>query len=293
MQTIYGKIHNIDEDLRTLTLDIKHRRMVFYVQRSTFTRYLPYLQIGNTLVARYHTREQAKQHHRRYTVSDIVRIVKPSPRGGQELFSHRSVKNQTRAFINRIDHKLFLDLEMAMHPFYRQEDFTQEVIQAAYVLTDDTNRIVKTYKTFVQPTKHKKLTKRTLKFLEISQDDVDQGITFEAFYRHFLEIVDTYDPAVVTWGRNDAIAIAESAKINGLPALNGDARFVNLLNLHKNVFRLQNDLGLLRAYNLYGHIRENQRHDALEDAMMTMHIFNGFKAYLNDEQTIDTDAMPK
>ncbi len=178
MQMIYGKILNIDDDLRTLTLDVRRRRMTFYIQRSTFSRYLPYFQKGNMIVATYHTRDTVKHAHRRHTVNDIVRIVKPARRGGHELFSHRALKHQTRAFINGLRHKVFLDLEMAMHPFYRQDDFTQEVIQAAYVLTDERDNIVTSYAAFVQPTKHKKLTKRTLKFLGITQDDVDEGISF-------------------------------------------------------------------------------------------------------------------
>jgi sporulation inhibitor KapD len=181
---------------------------------------------------------------------------------------------------------MFLDLEMSMHPYKVDKDFKQEIIQASYYLMDEKNNVIEVYDQLIKPTRHKKLTKRTLKFLKITQEDIENGIDFKEFYDHYKHVIQKYNPAVIVWGRNDFLALKECYKINNLPNIK-DARYVNLLKLHKNYFHLKNDLGLFNAFSLYEAPLENQAHNALEDAFVTSKIFFGFQAVLNDERFID------
>ncbi len=289
----YGTIKHIDIDERTVIIKRRNRKQKIYFQRAMFQHYLKYLHPNNILVYALKVREHPNKPYQKYTVKDVYKIVKKSPRKTITLYSYKSIVKQTQAFINSLDYKLFLDLEMSMHPYHVQKDFIQEVIQAGYVLVDKNDNVVETYKRFIQPTKHRTLTKRTLKFLKINQEDVDQGVPYKTFYETFKNILKTYSPAIIVWGKNDHLALQETSDVNDLPGFDQASRFINLLKLHKNVFRLKNDLGLITAYQLYGYEADKQTHDALEDALMTMHIFQGFKAYLNSKLEIDFSKLPK
>ncbi len=292
MHKYYGTIESINTDDRTVVIQQRKRKQTIYFQRAMFQKYLKYLQPNHTIVYGLKIHHKPYKAEQKYTVKDVYKILKKTSRKTIVLYSHSQLVDQTKHFINKLDYKLFLDLEMSMHPYYVQKDFIQEVIQAGFVLVDRDDQVIETYKTFIQPTKHKKLTKRTLKFLNITQEDVDTGITYKAFYDTFKEKIETYNPAIIVWGKNDHLALQETSDVNDLPGFDRASRFINLLKLHKNVFRLKNDIGLLNAYKLYGNESDSQLHDALEDALMTKDIFIGFKAYLNDRLTIDFQKLP-
>jgi len=278
VKIFYGRIHRVQEDGRIVTVHVKNRLRRLYFQRSLFTRFLKYLQPGNYLVA-----ELKQETRKRSTVHTIRKIVQTTARGSYVVFSQRNLREETKKFVNSLTHKLFLDFEMSMHPYHPDKDFVQEIIQVGYVLTDHEENVLETFEAFVRPSRHKELTKRTKRFLKIDQKTVDSGMSFSEFYTRFQALLKTYKPAIIVWGKNDFLALKDAYRIHNLKPLWQESRFVNLLRLHKNYFNLKDDLGLLSAYRYYGHNRENQRHNALEDAKMTQRIFEGFKALINEE----------
>ena len=165
--------------------------------------------------------------------------------------------------------------------------FTQEIIQVGYYLVDKDNNIIEEYNELVKPKLHPKLTKRTLKFLKITQDEINSGIDYVDFYKHFRSVIESYNPAIIVWGRNDFLALRDSYRVNNVTTLKSKTRYINLLKLHKNFFNLRNDLGLFNAYKSYSNIENPQAHNALEDAKVTFEIFEGFKKVVNNEITID------
>jgi sporulation inhibitor KapD len=182
---------------------------------------------------------------------------------------------------------MFLDLEMSMHPYRVDKSFIQEVIQVGYILVDEEDKIVERYNQTIQPTIYRKLSKRTVKFLGITQDDVDKGIPFADFYHHFKQVIYKYNPAIIVWGRNDFLALKQAYKINHVPTLVHTTRYINLLKLHKNYFHLKNDLGLFNALGLYKEFDKPQSHNAYEDALVTMQIFYGFRNVVNNKLNVD------
>ena len=284
MPTVYGKI--IDVDTKRRTIDIIHRgkKKTCYLQRSKFNTFSSFLRVGHFAVLRV-SKPKRKRDYVAYTVRDVKKLIQPIAGKRRVLFSTVTLKREIRTFINTLGAKLYLDFEMSMHPYKVDKGFIQEIIQVGYVLEDENGKILKTYKTCIQPSRHKKLTKRTLKFLDLTQADVDQGVSYQAFYDPLKTLIMTHEPAIIVWGRNDYLSLKESYQVNKVTSLSGHTRFVNLLKLHKNYFNFKNDLGLKRAYEMYGHEKENQRHDALEDAQMTRKIFHGFKNHMNDPET--------
>ena len=58
---------------------------------------------------------------------------------------------------NSFNYKMFLDLEMSMHPYKVDKSFIQEVIQVGYVIVDEEDNIVEKYNQTIQVLLHKKI----------------------------------------------------------------------------------------------------------------------------------------
>ncbi len=287
---ISGRILCIDEEDRIISIKVKNQILFFYLQRSIVNRIGKYLEISRFI---QFTIDEDRRLYRGRKVSNIdyiLKIMEIRQRKNIIYYDIMNIKEGSKDLINSLGTRMFLDLEMSMHPYRQDKNFKQEIIQVGYYLVDNNNEMIEEYSEIIKPTVHKMLTKRTLKFLEISQADVDNGLKYEDFYIHFKQVVEKYSPAIIVWGRNDFLALRESYKINGLLSLKKKTRYINLLKLHKNYFNLKNDLGLFNALKLYTKPNGEQMHNALEDAFATYQIFNGFKEVLNHKMSIDLSA---
>jgi len=284
---ISGRIICIDEENRIISLRVRNQVMFFYLQRSILNRVGKYLEISRFI---QFVVDENKRVYRGRKVSNIdyfVKVMEIRYRKNIIYYDVSNIQEGTKDLMNSLGTKMFLDLEMSMHPYRQDKNFIQEIIQVGYYLEDKNGKIIEEYNEIIKPTIHKKLTKRTLKFLEITQHEVDNGINYEEFYVHFKQLVMKYAPAIIVWGRNDFLALRESYRINKFPSLKKKTRYINLLKMHKNYFNLKNDLGLFNALKLYSEPNGAQMHNALEDAKATLEIFNGFKRVLNNELVVD------
>jgi sporulation inhibitor KapD len=106
------------------------------------------------------------------------------------------------------------------------------------------------------------------------------AITFKEFYNEFKMLCEKYNPYVVVWGKSDITSLKKTCQINNVPELN--LRFVNLLQLHTNYDNLKNSPGLFSMWEAYNNTKlPEQRHDSLEDAMVTKDVFFKFKEKVN------------
>lgn len=288
MEEIYsGRILSYDEENRIISMVVKDRIRYFYLQRSLLNKISKYIELSRFIQFTITDEDRIYRRHKVSTVDYIVKIMEIRYRKNIVYYDIKNIKRGTKHLINSLDIKMFLDLEMSMHPYKVDKTFKQEIIQVGYRLEDEAGTVIESYNQVIQPTIHKKLTRRTLKFLEITQDDVDKGINFNEFYKHFLDVVKVYNPAIIVWGRNDFLALKQAYEINKLPSIHEQTRYINLLKLHKNYFNLKNDLGLFNALKLYEDVEDIQAHNALEDAIVTSKIFYGFKKVLNHKLIVD------
>ncbi len=287
---VSGRILCIDEIERIISIKIRNQVRFFYLQRSMVNKIGKYLAIARFI--QFVEEDETRRYKGRKVsnINFIIKIVEIRPRQNIVYYDIANIQKGTKELINSLEVKMFLDLEMSMHPYQQDKNFKQEIIQVGYYLVDKDDNIIEKYSEIIKPTIHKKLTKRTLKFLEISQNDVDNGISYGTFYANFKAVVEKYHPAIVVWGRNDFLALRESYKINHFPSLKRKTRYINLLKVHKNYFNLKNDLGLFNALKLYIEPNNEQMHDALEDAYATYQIFNGFKEVLNRKKAVNLNA---
>lgn len=284
---ISGQIRTIDEANRIVSVFHKNRIKYLYIQRSLYNKIEKYLEISRFVQFVVTDEIRLYRRYKVYTVDYVIKIQEIRYRKNIVYYDLKHIKTGTQKLVNRMEYKMFLDLEMSMHPYKVDKSFIQEIIQVGYVLIDDNGNVVEEYDQTIQPTKFKKLSKRTTKFLEITQEDVDNGIPFQEFYEHFRHIIQTYNPAIIVWGRNDFLALKQAYKLNKLPTLRKKTRYVNLLKLHKNYFNLKNDLGLFNALRLYEDHEHEQSHNAFEDAKATVLIFKGFRDVVNHRRVVD------
>lgn len=284
---ISGRIFYVDEEERIIGLKVKDRQSYFYMQRSLLNRIGKYLEISRFIQFVIEDEPRIYKGTKVYTVDFVLKIMTIRYRKNKMHYDIRDIRKGTKALINNLEVKMFLDLEMSMHPYNVDKNFVQEIIQVGYYLVDRDDNIIEEYNELIKPKLHPKLTKRTLKFLKITQEEINEGIDYSNFYNHFKAVIDAYNPAIIVWGRNDFLALRDSYKINNVESLKLVTRYINLLKLHKNYFNLKNDLGLFNAYKSYSNIENPQAHNALEDAKVTYKIFEGFKKVVNKEITVD------
>lgn len=286
-EIISGKILSYDEENRMISIHVSDKIRYFYIQRSLLNRISKYIEINRFIQFTITDETRLYRKHKVSTVDYIIRIMQIRYRKNIVYYDIKNIKIGTKALINGLDYKLFLDLEMSMHPYKVDKNFVQEIIQVGYILVDKDDNVIETYNQNIRPSIHRKITKRTIKFLGITQEEVDNGVAFEEFYNKFSSVIHEYNPGIIVWGRNDFLALNQSYKINRLPSLDTKTRYINLLKIHKNYFNLKNDLGLFNALKLYESFDEIQAHNAYEDADVTRKIFYGFKQVVNNKTNVD------
>lgn len=284
---ISGRILEIDDEEKIITLKFENRLMRFYLQRSIHQKIEKYLNIHRFIQFVIEDESRLYRGVKVYNVSYILKIVEIRYRKNIVYYDMKNIKKGTKNLINSLQNRMFLDLEMSMHPYTADKSFTQEIIQVGIYLVDKDDNLIEQYSEWIKPKLHPTLTKRTLRFLKITQEEMDNGIDYIDFYDHFKHLIETYDPAIIVWGRNDFLALRDSYKINQVQNLHHKTRYINLLKLHKNYYNLRNDLGLFNALKLYTGEETNQTHNALEDAIVTFEIFNGFKKVINQQFEIE------
>lgn len=271
---VYGTVLALEQN-RILILKTRTRIYTIKLQRSQYYKYEPLITKGTRLVG-------VLKNDKGLKLSRILKIFHENGKALKPLFHQNHIVHDVKKLLNQLDYVVSLDFEMSMHPYYYSKEFISEIIQVGYVLTDKDGNVLETYEAYIKPSKFPKLTPRTLKFLDITQEDVDQGVSFKQFYTHFESVINTYKPGIIVWGGNDETMLHQTLLSHGFNEGSRHLRFIDLLKLHKQVYMYKNDLGLLNAYKMYGyHVKDPQRHDALDDALMTEKVFQGFKRYLN------------
>jgi sporulation inhibitor KapD len=284
---VSGRIIHFDEEERILGLRFNNQIKLFYLQRSMVNQLGRYL-VKNRFIQFVTVEEERDYKNKKVTNVDyITKIMAIRYRKNKVFYDYKTIKDGIKELVDSLDYKMFLDLEMSMHPFRKDKNFKQEIIQVGIHLVDANNKLVFKYNEVIQPTLYKKLTKRTLKFLTITQEEINNGLPFKSFYDTFEKLIKEYNPAIIVWGRNDFLTLKEAYKINKLPSLKSHTRYINLLKLHKTFYNLKNDLGLFNALRLYEDAPDAQTHNAYEDAYVTYLIFKGFKKVLHNQLVVD------
>ncbi|WP_210365734.1 3'-5' exonuclease KapD [Bacillus sp. REN3] len=166
---------------------------------------------------------------------------------------------------------LFIDFEFTMPgPGSRRRGFYQEIIEAGAVLVES-SRVIEQFSSYVRPLRFPILTERCRSFLNITQEQVNSGIPFQALVNK-LESMGDGSCQIVTWGNMDMKVLQQNCKAANVP-FPFPCRQIDLSMEYKRFFGDQNQTGLWKAVQEYGRDGTGKHHRALDDAMTTYHIF--------------------
>ena len=167
---------------------------------------------------------------------------------------------------------LFLDFEFTMPESKASpEGFFPEIIEVGIVSVLN-GEVYDQFSSYVRPNKFPVLTERCKAFLNITQEQVDQGISFEELVDSLKKYNSLYPSTVVTWGNMDMKVLRHNCLQANLPfPFTGQHR--DLAMEYKKFFGEQNQTGLRKAVQEYGDEGVGKHHCALDDAFTTYNIF--------------------
>ena len=276
-----GIIHSIDLDNRLIAMKSKNKIEYFYLQNGLLKKFQRYLTTSTFIEFDYNDKLDKCANVLAYKVNFFIKIFRKVGFRREVFYDLSVIRSGVKDLLTNLDNIMFLDLEMTMQSFDSPKNFKSEIIQAGYLITDNKGNDLERNNYYIKPTLFPKLNKRTIKFLNINDEIIEnEGISFTDFYNNFRDVLIKYNnPSIVVWGKNDILALKSCYEINNLIPLTPN--FINLLQVHKNYYNLKNDLGLFNAYKNYTGKDLDQEHDALIDAFMTKNVFFEFKKEAN------------
>jgi sporulation inhibitor KapD len=167
---------------------------------------------------------------------------------------------------------LFIDFEFTMPDRNsRRRGFYQEIIEAGAVLVEN-GKVVEQFSSYVRPMRFPVLTERCRSFLNISQEQVNSGISFHDLAEKLKSMGGSKNCQIVTWGNMDMKVLQHNCQQASVPfPLPG--KQIDLSMEYKRFFGDQNQTGLWKAVQEYGREGTGKHHRALDDALTTYHIY--------------------
>lgn len=168
---------------------------------------------------------------------------------------------------------LFIDFEFTMpEKNIRVKNFYPEIIEVGIVgVVND--QITEQYSSYVTPKRFPKLSERCKSFLNISQEQVDNGLPFTDFVQKLARFNKNYENIVITWGNMDMKVLRHNCLQAKIPFPFHAAVEIDLSMEYKRFFGDQNQTGLWKAVQEYGKEGTGRHHRALDDALTTFNIF--------------------
>ena len=273
-------IHSV-EDEGFFTVIKNNRKLYFYLQKNLVKKFYKYLSSGVYVVFDYDPTPQKRRFVSAYKVNHFIAISMPKAKHNRVVYYDLDViRDGINELVTSMDPILFIDFEMNMQDYQPIPNFEQEIIETGLVITNKDGAIMKIKHWYIKPTRFPKITKRAMKFLHYTNHELNQAVSFREFYNEFSKIIKEYNPYVIVWGKSDITQLKKTCQINGCPELK--LKFVNLLQLHTNYFNLKNSPGLFSMWETYNNSKlPEQKHNSLEDAMVTKDVFFKFKECIN------------
>ena len=216
---VYGRIRSFDEKTRVLSILRKNRISYFYVSRTQIKKYSPYLAEG--LYVYFKASNERKKHHSvcSYDVISFIKIMRSTARKTYIYYDQDTIKEGVVNLLNQEHNRMFLDLEFTMPPYNfskstNKKEFTPEIIQYGIYVENKNGELLDCDTALVKPTQTIGLNSRTYSFLDITPHHMRKAISYTEFYNNFKYFMDTYNPVIYVWGKNDMSVIDKSYKIH-------------------------------------------------------------------------------
>lgn len=286
MQLVCGTIRGFSEENRIFEIRDKNRVKFYYLSRSQYKRFKPYLNEG--LVVHF-TCKETRTHQSGFLVYEVVHFIKMLrhlPRKTIVYYDISTIKQGVKKIFSRDGYRLFLDLEFSMPPYgyVHGNGFVSEIIEYGLYLEDNEGNLITTEWGMIKPRHEIGINSRTIEFLKISENDLRYAPSPYKFYKKFKTLLTAYQPTIYVWGKNDISMLDSFYKENKFVKLAERKNFINLMQVIKNYYGIKTDIGLFNAYEFFNVKQpKEQDHNALNDAVATADIFKLFQKELNTD----------
>lgn len=287
-----GLIYKVDLNRKLIAIKGFQRIYYYYFQTSQVSIFKRYLIEGVYFDVEYNEdKKLIKQGIEVYPIDFVYRIYYLSIYKRITYYDYQEINSSLSKFLSSLGNMMFLDLEMTMPPYgFTGKEYPAEIIQAGYLLVDATGEEISRYTNYIKPVFHPSLSTRTMRFLNLDAANFyNTSITYKEFYAEMKEIIETYHPTIIIFGKNDRLALQQSFVLNHVPSLDPMCRFVNICKLIKNYYHLKQDPGLFKLYQIYYENDALQVHDAFNDSYVTKEVFQAFR----NDIAHKTDFYPK
>lgn len=287
MRLVYGAIRGFSDETRIFEILINHKVEMFYLSRSQYKKFRPYLSEGLVVHFTCHEERTMQSGYKVYEVTSFIKMMRHLPRKTIVYYDLSTIKQGVKKILNREGYRLFLDLEFTMppHGYLHGGGFVSEIIQYGFCLEDEEGNIITSEWGMVKPKYEIGINSRTTEFLKTTEEKIRNAPSCYKFYNKLKDTLSFYQPTIYVWGRNDMIMLDSFYQINHLKPLVDRKKFINLMQVMKNYYGIKTDIGLFNAYDLFNTSPLTvQDHNALKDAIATCEIFHLFQNELNQNK---------
>lgn len=276
-------IYDIDKKNNLFYIILGSKKQAFYLTKSLSKTFADYIKPGYLVDFEIVNKTKRFGQTKALQVNHFKEIRSLNPK--YTYYNLMDLKERMSQVVKKYDYYLFVDFEMTM-PGYKKGPFKTEIIQFGAYLVNKKRDVLLIKDYYIEPIDSNGINKRTKKFLKIDEVEFFQTAKkYRYFYDDLKEVLDKYNPIIVTWGKNDRMVLTESYKMHNLKPLTRNRQFIDLLQLHKDYFNLRSDLGLFNAHKQYypNQYLEEQAHDAKDDALILTEVFFGFVEVMDQE----------
>jgi sporulation inhibitor KapD len=183
---------------------------------------------------------------------------------------------------------LFIDFEFTMpEGKSNPKGFYPEIIEVGIVSVKN-HEIVEQYSSYVKPIRFPLLSERCKSFLQITQANIDEGISFTELISILTRHNQHHPTTVITWGNMDMKVLRQNCQLND-ETFPFTGTFRDLSMEYKKFFGDRNQTGLWKAVEEYGKKATGKHHRALDDALTT---YNLFKLVEEDKRYLQKPNPP-
>jgi len=275
---IYGKIIKVFPKERIIKIQELTQIRYLYMSRKVFKDFGPYFFFKPYIFANI---SLEKKKYGIIYANEVVffnKVVLSTKHERKVYYNLATIKKGVRNLLLNTKNKMFFDLEYSLPPYYQTMTHMAEIVQYGIVVENEDGDIIFEDSALIRPKRKYSLNNRTLKFIGKKREDFDHASSYKDFYRLIQWCIAQYDVKIIAWGRNDILALESSFEINRFDILDVRNRYINLMQVIKNYYNYKVDLGLFSTYQEFSGCEiEEQRHDALEDALVAREIYRIFK----------------
>ncbi|MGD9886733.1 MAG: exonuclease domain-containing protein [Bacilli bacterium] len=281
---LYGKVITTNAKDRIIKLQCSDRICFFHMTRRQLKDYGTYFYRNPYVFIVADATKKKYGNQLCYEVGYFRKIIKGTRTHKETYFNIDVIRQGLKQLIGNTKNKLFLDLEFSLPSYYQTMMHIPEILQYGVVVEDENNNIVFQEGSLVKPLRKFAINNRTLKFLSKTNEQFEEAKSYIEFYQLLEKLIKDYDPKVIAWGKNDILTMEQSFRLNHLKPLEVRSRYINLMQVIKNYYNTNTDLGLFSTYQeMSKEVVEQQQHDAMEDALMARNIYHLFTKIIDKE----------